>query len=180
MAADRARYRITGAVFLIAVAIIVLPMLLDGAGIATPPMAALPPAPAPIQAPDVAPIADAQLASAKALRQRIDADGFQTGNATRLGDPALAPAGPAATDEVPQAWGVQVASFSEHANAVALRDRLRADGYQSVLSEVKGLTGTATRVAIGPIIDRADAAKLEHQLEKRYGLDAMVVQFGQP
>ena len=180
MAAERARYRVTGAVFLIAVAIIVLPMLLDGAGIASPTIAALPPAPAPAQAPHVAPIAGAELAPAQALRQRIDADGFESSNATRLGDPALAPAGPATTDELPQAWGVQVASFSERANAVALRDRLRADGYQSVLSEVKGLTGTATRVAIGPIIERADAAKLEQELEKRYGLDAMVVQFGQP
>jgi DedD protein len=179
VAAERARYRVTGAVFLIAVAIIVLPMLLDGAGVESPAAPVLPPAPAPTSAPEVAPISDAELAPAEALRRRVDEVGFAADNSTRLGDPVLAPADQPASDAIPQAWGIQVASFADRSNAVALRDRLRADGYQSVLSDVKGLTGTATRVAIGPIIDRADAVKLEHEVEKRYGLDAIVVLFGQ-
>jgi len=179
VAAERARYRVTGAVFLIAVAIIVLPMLLDGAGIESPPAPVLPPAPAPTAAPEVAAISASDLAPAEALRRRVDDAGFDSATATRLGDPVLAPADQPAAEAMPQAWGIQVASFADRANAVALRDRLRGDGYQSVLSEVKGLTGTATRVAIGPIIDRADAVKLEHEVEKRYGLDAIVVLFGQ-
>jgi DedD protein len=179
VAAERARYRVTGAVFLIAVAIIVLPMLLDGDGIDAPAAPQLPPAPAPTTAPEVAPIADTELAPAEALRRRVDDAGFDTANATRLGDPVLAPADQPTATAIPQAWGIQVASFADRANAVALRDRLRGDGYQSVLSEVKGLTGTATRVAIGPIVDRADAVKLEHEVERRYGLDAIVVLFGQ-
>lgn len=179
MAAERTRYRVTGAVFLIAAAIIVLPMLFDGAGIKSPTAPVLPPAPSTATTAHVAPLSSTDLAKADALRQRVDDDGFERSTATRLGDPVLAPSDRPAAGVLPQAWGIQVASFSDRANAVALRDQLRGDGYQAVLSDVKGLTGTATRVAIGPLVDRGDAVRLERELEKRYGMDAIVVLFGQ-
>jgi cell division septation protein DedD len=47
------------------------------------------------------------------------------------------------------------------------------------MTEVKGLTGVSTRVAIGPMVNREDAAKLERELEKRYGMDVIVVVFAQ-
>ena len=70
-------------------------------------------------------------------------------------------------------------SFSDRSKAVALRDQLRADGYQSIMTDVKGVTGVSTRVAIGPMVNREDAAKLERELEKRYGVDVIVVVFAQ-
>jgi cell division septation protein DedD len=91
----------------------------------------------------------------------------------------LAPADPTEHGGLPTAWGVQLGSFSDHSKAVALRDQLRADGYQSVLTEVKGLTGVSTRVAVGPMIERNDATQLERELEQRYGMDVIVVVFGQ-
>lgn len=179
MAVDRTRYRVTGAIFLIAAAVIVLPMLFDGAGIKSPPAPVLPPAPPATPAPHVAELNSAELEKADALRQRVDEEGFDRGTATRLGDPVLAPSDRPAAGALPQTWGIQVASFSDKANAVALRDQLRNDGYQAVLSEVKGITGTSTRVAIGPMVERTDAVKLGRELQKRYGLDAIVVLFGQ-
>ena len=179
MAADHTRYRVTGGIFLAAVAIIVLPMLFDGAGIKSPTAPALPPAPPATPAPQVAPLNSTDLAKAEALRQRVDEDGFDRSSATRLGDPVLAPSDRPVAGALPQTWGIQVASFSDKTKAIALRDQLRNDGYQAVLSEVKGLTGTATRVAIGPMVERADAVKLSRELQKRYGLDAIVVLFAQ-
>jgi DedD protein len=176
---ERTRYRVTGGVFLIAMAIIVLPMLFDGSGIKSPAAPLLPIAPPEATAPKVPPLDSADLASADALRQRVDADGFERANSTRLGDPVLEPADRPANGVLPQAWGIQLASFSDRSKAVAFRDQLRGDGYQTVLSDVKGLTGTATRVAIGPMVDRDDAVRLERELEKRYGMDAIVVLFGQ-
>ena len=178
MPAERTRYRITGGVLLIAMAIVILPMLFDGSGIKSPVAPVLPAAP-PVAAPQVAPLASNDLAGADALRERIDDEGVDHASATLLGDPVLAPADRAAASVLPQAWGIQVASFSARANAIVLRDQLRTDGYQAVLSEVKGLTGTSTRVAIGPMVDRSDAVRLERELEKRYGMDAIIVLFGQ-
>jgi cell division septation protein DedD len=178
VATERTRDRITGGVLLIALAIITLPMLFDGSGIESPVAPMLPVVP-PAAAPHVAPLGSNDLATADALRARVDADGIDSGSSTRLGDPVLAPAERPGVGLLPQVWGIQVASFSARGNAVALRDQLRGDGYQAVLSEVKGLTGISTRVAIGPMVDRADALRLELELEKRYGMDAIVVLFGQ-
>ncbi len=177
MAADRTRYRLTGGIFLIATAIIVLPMLFDGAGVAPAGVPEMPPANETLSTPVVAPLQPRDLAAAVSLRQQLDDAAFDRTTSTRLGDPVLAPADGSSDRSLPQSWAIQVASFADRSNAVALRDQLRTDGYQAVLSDVKGLTGTATRVAIGPYIDRADATKVEHELEKRYGMDAIVVLF---
>jgi DedD protein len=167
-----------GGVFLAALAIIVLPMLFDGAGVESPAPPVLPAPPA-AETPPVTAMDPANLANADALRKRIDSEGFDRSTATRVGDPVLAPADRRQSGALPPAWGVQLGSFTDRAKAVALRDQLRADGYQSVLTDVKGLTGVSTRVAIGPMVDRDDAAKLERELEKRYGMDVIVVVFGQ-
>jgi DedD protein len=167
-----------GGAFLVALAVVVLPMLFDGAGVESP---APPPllTPEPMEAPHVTALDSANLANADALREQIDAEGFDRENATRIGDPVLAPADPTEHGGLPTAWGVQLGSFSDHSKAIALRDQLRADGYQSVLTEVKGLTGVSTRVAVGPMIERNDATQLERELEQRYGMDVIVVVFGQ-
>ena len=175
---DRTRDRVMGAVFLAAVAIIALPMLFDGAGVESPAPPVLP-SPVATDGPPIVAMDPANLANADALRERIDSDGFDRSTSTRVGDPVLAPADRRQTAALPPAWGVQLGSFADRAKAVALRDQLRAEGYQSMLTDVKGLTGVSTRVAIGPMVNRDDAAKLERELEKRYGMDVIVVVIGQ-
>jgi DedD protein len=174
---DRNRDRVMGAVFLVALAVIVLPMLFDGRGVESPAPPEIP-APAPSDAQPVAAMDPANLANADALRKRIDEDGYDRSTATRVGDPVITPADNRQNSPMAQAWGVQLGSFADRAKAVALRDQLRKDGYQSVLTEVKGVTGVSTRVAIGPMINREDATRLEAELEKRYGMDVIVVVFG--
>ena len=74
-------------------------------------------------------------------------------------------------------WAVQVASFAQAANATALRDRLVGDGYTAFLSTVKRDGQTVTRVAVGPFIDRADAAAEKSELDGRYDVQAAIVRF---
>ncbi|HTO57488.1 MAG TPA: SPOR domain-containing protein [Pseudomonadales bacterium] len=174
---ERTRDRVMGGVFLVALAVIVLPMLFDGRGVESPAAPEIP-APAPSDAQPVAAMDPANLANADALRKRIDDDGFDRSTSTRVGDPVITPADSRPSGPLAPAWGVQLGSFADHAKAVALRDQLRKDGYQSVLTEVKGLTGVSTRVAVGPMINRDDATRLERELEKRYGMDVIVVVFG--
>ncbi len=173
---DRTRDRVMGGVFLVALAIIVLPMLFDGAGVQSPPPPVLNTPSAPVA--PVAAMNPGNLANAEALRKRIDSEGFDKSTATRVGDPVLSAPDQHKSEALPPAWGVQLGSFTEHAKAVALRDRLRNDGYQSVLTDVKGLTGVSTRVSVGPMVDRDEASKLQAELEKRYGMDGLIVVFG--
>ncbi|GIX21371.1 MAG: hypothetical protein KatS3mg121_0154 [Gammaproteobacteria bacterium] len=75
--------------------------------------------------------------------------------------PAAAPAAveaPAAAPDPGQAWWVQVGSFSRAANAAALRDRLRKAGIEAQVFASRGATGPVYRVRVGPLADR-DAAE---------------------
>lgn len=182
---DRTRYRITGTIFLVAVAAIVFPMLFDGDGLEP---LELPPLPeqeidvSALQQMQDAPVPDfaSTIAARDEMLAETDAEGYRSETGVRIGEPVLA-----AEDEPVEmpvdAWAVQVGSFAEHERAVALRDRLRSDGYDVLLSNMKEAIGERdklTRVAVGPMIDREDADRLKTELSNRYGFDGMVVRFG--
>ena len=182
---DRTRYRITGTIFLLALAAIVFPMLFDGDGLEPlelPPLAETEIDVSAVEAvrnepvPDFAPT----IAARDELLAETDAEGYSVETGVRIGEPVLA------VEDEPlkmpaDAWAVQVGSFAEHDRAIALRDRLRSDGYDALASNMKTSTekpDKLTRVAVGPMIDREDADRLRAELSDRYGLDGMVVRFG--
>jgi DedD protein len=177
---ERARYRLTGAVFLIALAAILLPMVFDGTGVEQD---GLQGEPFEVSGDDVteveipAPTLDeAKLAAATEVRQSVDDEGFDRATGLRIGEPALRQE--EGSSRVPiDAWAVQVASFSEHANAEKFKDRLRQDGYAAFLSETKGTAGRSTRVAVGPFIERPEAERLRGEIARRYDAQAIVVRF---
>lgn len=178
---EQTRHRVTGTVFLLAVAAIVLPMLFDDEPVelerpypAGPQELIVQPDPSP--APDMNELTEA----AGRLVDAVDAEGFATDTGVRLGEPVLLPesaqqpSSSLAPDALEPAWAVQVGAFAEPANAEALRERLRADGYAALMSTIRTGTGTSTRVAVGPIISREDSAALARELERRYDFDAVV------
>ena len=73
-------------------------------------------------------------------------------------------------------WIVQAGSFSQQPNARSLRDRLKKSGYQAFLQDVKSADGHAYRVLIGPMKDRGAADKLRDKLAREQKLKAMVLQ----
>lgn len=172
---ERNRYRLTGAIFLIAVAAIVLPMLFDGEGVAPIQLDPLPRPSFEVEEelpprPDVTPALEAR----SELRSAIDPEGYAKDTGTRIGDPVLIDE---AETDADLKWAVQVASFAQGANATAQRDRLLADDYPAFLSNVKHDGATATRVAVGPFINRDDAARVQAELNSRYDFNAVVVKF---
>lgn len=182
---DRTRYRVTGTVFLLALAAIVFPMLFDGDGLEPlelPPLAETEIDVTAVEAvrhepvPDFAPT----IAARDELLAETDAEGYRVETGVRIGEPVLA--GEDEPLDMPaDAWAVQVGSFAEHDRAVALRDRLRSDGYDALASNMKTSMeqpDKLTRVAVGPMIDREDADRLRAELSDRYGFDGMVVRFG--
>ncbi len=183
MLTEQTRYRITGAVFLVAVAAIAFPMLFDGAGIEPLELPPVEPVPADVAAlaaavDDAPPPPDSVglLAARDALRAEIDDEGYRRETGTRLGDPVLAEEH--AAPLVPaEAWAVQVGSFSSRERALALRDRLRADGYDALLSSIKRSSMRMTRVAVGPMIERDAAARMQEELRARYAFEPRIVRF---
>ena len=176
MLTEQTRYRLTGLVFLVAVAAVVLPMLFDGDGVETMHLDPLPAADFEVE-PETNPPADLApaLEARDQLRQAIDEDGYTTATSTRLGEPVLLQDSADVASDLK--WAVQLGSFSQGENATALRDRLRADGYAAFLSNVKEQGERATRVAVGPLIDHGDAVALKTELDQRYELEAVIMRF---
>jgi|TARA_Y100001933_G_scaffold227389_2_gene242073 DedD protein len=171
---EETRYRVTGSLFLLALAVICLPMLFDGAGLPAeelPPLDFDEPLPEPEIAPVPAPESDF-VERVETLREQVDEQGFLTDSGTRFGEPVLTDAN-ADTD----VWAVQVASFADTDNAENFRGRLRGDGYEAFLSTVRTDDQVLSRVAVGPLLDRQEAESLQRELSARYDTQARLMAF---
>jgi DedD protein len=172
---EETRYRVTGSLFLLALAVILLPMLLDGAGL---PARELPALPFSDQLPEMRTVEPPPPESdfvtrVEKLREQVDGDGYMAQTGTRFGEPVLVPAS-ARTD----VWAVQVASFADAGNAEELRTRLRSDGYEAFISTAKAADGkVVSRVAVGPLLERARAQSLQQELSTRYAVKARLMDF---
>lgn len=80
---------------------------------------------------------------------------------------STAPAGP-------NAWVVQVGVFGQEVNAQALAKTLRTKGYTTFVERFAGKTSPNFRVRLGPFKDRASADALQARLKRDDKLAAMV------
>ena len=177
---ERTRYRVTGSVFLIALAVIFLPMLFDGAGAPmneAPQQAQIAYTPKPLpDFADVVPTSDV-VTRVEDLREEIDDSGFAADSGTRFGEPVLLP-----VDANTSIWAVQAASFASRENAVAFRIKLREAGYEAFLSTVKDISsdsGRMHRVAIGPLLSDLDASDIRAAVGKKFDVSPTVVEMTQ-
>ncbi|GFZ74349.1 MULTISPECIES: SPOR domain-containing protein [Pseudomonas syringae group] len=85
------------------------------------------------------------------------------------------PAAPAGVDAngLSISWSVQLASMSNRANADNLQKTLRTQGYNAYIRTADGVN----RVFVGPLIERAEADRLRDQLDKQQKLKGIVVRF---
>lgn len=72
-------------------------------------------------------------------------------------------------------WAVQLAAFSDRADADKLRARARALGFDAYTDDVQSASGTLWRVRVGPRADRAEAEKLSARLKARMSMAGIVV-----
>lgn len=176
---EQVRNRVTGAVFVLALAAIFLPMLFDGAGVRPPEIP--PPAATPQGDPvpdydEVVPASDV-VEKVTQLRATVDAEGFDTQTGTRFGEPALT--APEASVSTERAWAVQVASFASQSNARKLRERLRDAKYEAFISSHKTAQGEVMhRVASGPYLSRAQAEEVRSMIGEQFSMQPTLVNFG--
>ena len=75
-----------------------------------------------------------------------------------------------------RAWVVQVASFSEQKKAIKLRDRLRKAKHPTFVESVNGKKGQYYRVRVGPLVKRSKAEKLKKKIARQFKIkDALVM-----
>lgn len=196
------KQRLVGAVVLVALAVIFIPMLLPGEGdlgggihgsnIPPEPDFRFPPVPKAPKAPPVAvapavPVGDDSAVKPApekkvATKPAAEPEPKAKAKAKPKPKPTVKPASAPVAKAVPRkntsgqvgAWVVQVGSFSARNNAKALRDKLRKQGYASFVESIRGDAGRVYRVRVGPELTRSAADKLQARLKKEAGLKGLV------
>lgn len=178
------KQRLTGTLVLGCLALIFIPMLLDGEGIqpaATP--APIPPLPAFTDTDNVTPqrpgiIADD--ASRTTPRDEPDAssdsrDEHPTAGEAGVADasevPARLPSG------LPESWAVRLGVFGDQANAEKLMKQLVDAGYKAYSRRMDGSETARTGIFVGPVLSRTEANRLIAELADRFELNGLVVRF---
>lgn len=195
--------RMVGALVLIAIAVIFVPMLFnrqDDLRHVTVDAPSIPAAPV---------VADIQMQPVEVPEAKSAPEGFEIieeeGDATAAtaedpvpapveplapADPApapapSAPAAPAAPAEpqkpeprldhnnLPVSWSIQLASLSNRASAESLQQTLRSQGYNAYIRTADGMN----RVFVGPLVERSEANRLRDVLQRQQKLDGFVVRF---
>lgn len=185
------KQRLVGAIVLVAFAVIVLPMLLDGSGTQenvarevripeqpTVPEAPMDEVPQPVEA-DEAPSVDAPDPVPEEGGQVEPGEGSEEADA----DTDSAADAPAAEESSPDegeaagpsAWAVQVGSFTREDNANALRDRLRDADMDAYISEGRADGARVWRVRIGPLSREQEAHDLRDRLASERDIPGLVV-----
>jgi DedD protein len=175
------KHRIVGAIILVALVVIFVPMLLNENE--PPPefkgVREMPPRGATETKVVVAPVAD----EATKPRQNPEA-ATKTETPPAIAEiaprpetktaPVEKPAKVPAADKITQAWVVQVGTFSNTDNANHLRDKLKSRGH-TVHTETVTLAGKkALRLRVGPFSDREQAVKAQAQIRKELRVQGVV------
>ncbi|AGI25200.1 hypothetical protein H681_16660 [Pseudomonas sp. ATCC 13867] len=195
------KQRVVGALVLLALAIIFLPMLFTREDemrqvVVEAPVMPKPPAMPSVEVqptevpepqaeeadaapqPEVAPVPAAPIASLPAQSAPAQPAAPAPKPAAPAPQPApaqasTAPAQRLDASNLPVSWSVQLASLSNRARADELQKSLRSQGYNAYVRSFDGMN----RVFVGPVVERAEADRLRDQLGKQQKLNGFVVRF---
>ena len=186
------KQRIVGAIVLVALAVIFIPMLLPGhrdIGF-TDNGSPIPPKPAELENLKVLELEKPQPAPAprEIVRTPIDerspetpAGEVESPSAEKTPPPEEVLAEPKTnqatqTDATtPKAWAVQVGSFTQRENAMRLRDQLRSKKYKAFVEQISSAGKTFYRVRVGPEVSRDKAEALQKELQSKMKLQGSTV-----
>ncbi|SCZ63740.1 SPOR domain-containing protein [Thiohalomonas denitrificans] len=183
----RIKQRLVGAVVLVALAVIFVPMLLDGDDSSMPAFGSnIPPKSGyQFESLDIPPRQPISMEPKAAVVEKEDAAPILTGPVAEVEPepPLAAEEGEAKTEPEPEpepgevkAWAVQVGSFSNSENALRLRDRLRGEDFDAFVEQVKSSGEAIYRVRVGPEASRERAESLMERVKaKQPDLPALVM-----
>ena len=186
---NRIKQRIIGAIVLVSLGVIFMPMILSGRGEQSLPLFGSPIPPKPDN------IADIKILEFENTPRPPDP---QTEIRTPIDKysqkddlPVVAPVKPALKETVQKkvdetkaiikqekplkAWVVQVGSFSNRKNALALKEKLVKNGFRAFVERIIQHDKTSYRVRVGPEVRRENATKLQKQIEQKLNIKGLVM-----
>lgn len=167
------KQRLTGAIILTSLAIIILPLLLDGtreeresvvAEIPTPPRIEL----EELEVEDVtARIEQMERASEARLPvEVVDETEYEEAEDFILDK-----------NQLPVSWSIQLGSFKNEDNATNLREKLRSEDYRSYILHARTNEGEVYRVFVGPMVSKEALAELSLEIESKLDLKGQIVRY---
>lgn len=168
------KQRAIGAIVLTCLAIIILPMLLDGspedrkrvlAEFPEPPMIAL------------------KELSVEDIERRMQLDEMESAAKLpkfvedRESEKKVTEAFKLDVNQLPISWSLQLGSFRNADNAKALRQKLRDGDYRSYIIEADTEQGKTLRVLVGPMLDRGTLEEIAIKIKKAFDLEGRIVRY---
>jgi len=186
------KQRLVGAIVLVALGVIFVPMLLEGPNrTLVPKMEALPeledhaisaplesfPAPNAIpDEPDTSVIlADPQPAAVS--EAPVEPAELEPEPAQLVTEPEPEPENRLTKSEPLGSWVVQMGSFSNEQNALRRRDKLRKNGFVAQVEKATIDGKPRFRVRVGPFLERADAEQSRKQIQDKLALKGRVFSY---
>lgn len=181
------KQRLIGAIVLGCLAIIFLPILLDGEGVSTPALnTTIPVAPTFPEPLVIEPQRPVILSDTEEIQIASDTEndtgasasagpGTEATEDTVIQSSAERPALDA--EGLPQAWSIRMGLFSDQTNAESLIAQLIDREYRAYSDQVMTSRGELTAVFVGPVLTRTEAEALRAELSSGFNLEALVVDF---
>lgn len=179
------KQRLVGAIVLVALGVIFVPMILeDPDQTLVPEMAALPvledhvisPPLESFPAPDAIP-AEPETSIILANPQPVPESDTADESAPPVVEPEPEPEPVAAKPGPLGSWVVQMGSFSSEQNALRLRDKLRKSGFTTQVEKVRIEGKSRFRVRVGPFLKRVEAEQSQKRIRDKLTLKGRVLSY---
>ncbi|XOV88379.1 MAG: SPOR domain-containing protein [Pseudomonadota bacterium] len=171
----RLKQRVTGAIVLTMLAIIILPMLLDGSEEDRARVIARIPEP---------PVIELRSLTIREIERNISE--LEQESAAKLPeavadttDYASEPPDQLVLDQnqLPVSWSLQLGSFKSKENALRLRESLREASFLTYIIQAQTDDGEVYRVYVGPMLQRTRLVEIGAEIEDRFDLKGQIVRY---
>lgn len=189
---NRVKQRIIGAIVLVALGIIFIPMILSGGRDNALPLFG---SPIPDKPDNLNRIKVVEFDNnPKPPKPRTEVVTPVDEHSSEEDVPVEAPAKPKTTDKIKQAlkdttekaaiktnkqvasaWVVQLGSFSQQGNAMTLKEKLIKNGFKAFVEKSITHDMTSYRVRVGPEVNREDAVRLQQEIEQKMNMKGLVL-----
>lgn len=167
------KQRVTGAVILTSLAIILLPLLLDGTEADRASISSNIPAPPKIDLEDIT-VEDVMWKieqMEKASEARLPKEVVDETNYDAATDHMLD------KNQLPVNWSLQLGSFQKEGNATRLRAQLRAQNYRSYILHENTNDGETYRVFVGPSSSKEALVQMNQKMEAKLKMKGRIVRY---
>jgi len=82
---------------------------------------------------------------------------------------------PSTSEKITNTWMLQLASFKDKANAITLRDKVRDRGFVSHIDEQKTVNDSVWRVRVGPELRKSKIKEIQKILEDEFALKGLII-----